>query len=135
MRLVVKVLFGLLFAWIGYSFYIAYQKDLMWQESWLTVTKEEYGDAWAFTKDSAVLKCYKDTIAVMPVVVIDKKPYGLTGWADAMHGQGSIGLDMDNFNTVWLKNPDDNTSRIDISPFKKRAEEICSTLESKGYYN
>lgn len=84
------------------------------------IKKSEYGNKWAFTTDTAKLICYKDGDTNSPVVVVDGKPYGLTGFADGEHGQSDINA----INAVWLK---DRTTglNVDLSPFTKEALKLC----------
>jgi hypothetical protein len=84
------------------------------------IYKKDYGDKWAFTSDEAVLVCHNDNDIKSPVVVINSKPYGLTGFADGQYGQSDINA----INAVWLK---DKTTglNVDLGTFTKEALKLC----------
>ena len=86
------------------------------------ITKSELGDKWPFKFDNAIISCYKDNIAIMPVVTVNKKSYGLTGWADTRYGQE----DINSMNEIWLKDPKKEGLYIDLSLITKKASELCN---------
>jgi len=87
------------------------------------ITKEEYGDKWAFTYDEAVLKCYKDGDIKSPVIELNGIPYGLTGFADNKYGQS----DLNALNKYWLEDtrPYMKGTHISISIFSEDALKLC----------
>ncbi len=85
------------------------------------IHKSQYGQAWAFTSDMATLKCYNDNDTKSPVIIIDGKSYGLTGFADNLHGQS----DTDAFNAVWLDDPTMQGMKVNVNIFTKEALQLC----------
>ncbi len=88
-----------------------------------TITAKEYGDKWSFTADTAVIKCYKDGDIKAPVVIINGKPYGLTGYADAKYGQNDVSA----LNEYLLKDnrPGREGMMIDIGTITSDANNLC----------
>jgi hypothetical protein len=86
-----------------------------------TIYKKDYGDKWAFTTDSVILKCFKDGDIESPVVNIDGNNYGLTGYADMHYGQDNLHA-IDKF---WLKSKKYEGLQVDLSTFTKEALKLC----------
>ena len=84
------------------------------------INKSDYANKWAFTSDTVTLKCYKDNDINSPVVIVDGKKYGLTGFADNLHGQSDINA----INAVWLKDKSTGAN-VDLGTFTKEALELC----------
>ncbi|WP_052502798.1 DUF2511 domain-containing protein [Halarcobacter anaerophilus] len=87
------------------------------------VTQDEFGEKWAFTVEEATLGCYKDGDTKAPVVVIDGKSYGLTGYADAKYGQNNLNA-LDKF---WKKDTRAGREgmKIDLSAVTREANKLC----------
>lgn len=87
------------------------------------ITKQELGDKWPFTYDSAELECFVDNGIKSPLVTVNGKRYGLTGFADNMYGAGNI----DAINAVWLENKDYQGQGlyVDLGPVTNRALALC----------
>ncbi|WP_294964567.1 DUF2511 domain-containing protein [Sulfurimonas sp.] len=112
---------GETFTWIGIVLVIGFVLSLVFSDSKKTIHKEDYGDKWAFTSDSAILKCYEDGDIKSPVVIIDDVPYGLTGFADNKYGQS----DLKAFNKVWLQDKNNPGLMVNTGTFQKEATELC----------
>jgi RNA polymerase subunit RPABC4/transcription elongation factor Spt4 len=84
------------------------------------IYKKDYGDKWAFTVDEATLVCYKDNDIKSPVIVLDGKAFGLTGFADNIHGQKNLNA----INQYWLKDEKLGINK-DLGIFTKEALKLC----------
>lgn len=85
------------------------------------VTKKEFGIQWPFTYDTATLTCYQDGDIKSPVVTVNGKRYGLTGFADNKYGASDINA----INEVWVKRSDGSGLMVDLGPITKAALELC----------
>ena len=86
-----------------------------------TIYKTDYEKGkWPFSYDEAILKCYKDDVGEAPLVVINGKSYGLTGYADNMYGAKDINA----INEVWLKD-ESSGLMIDLGPITDEAKTLC----------
>jgi len=86
------------------------------------VIKKGYEGTWPFTVDMAVLKCYRGYGTDAPVVVLNGKPYGLTGAADIMYGQS----DTSALNPFWRKSA--YGLRVDLHAITQDALALCKKL-------
>lgn len=95
------------------------------------ITKEEFGEKWAFTVDKAILKCIDGQSIV---IIVDEKIYGLNGVAK-MWGEKLGYYDIDE---IWLENLElkeslmksgvsekDATSGMNIGPFLDAGLKLC----------
>lgn len=85
------------------------------------INKSEVKEKWPFTVDKVTLKCYKENDIEMPVVIIEDKTYGLTGFADNIHGQKDINA----LNKYWLENKEIKNTRVSISEISKISLSLC----------
>ncbi|MCK9332757.1 MAG: YebY family protein [Candidatus Cloacimonetes bacterium] len=90
------------------------------------ITEQEYGEKWAFTSAEASLRCYKDGDIKAPVVVLDGKSYGLTGFADAKYGQNDVNA----LNPYWKKDTRAGKEglRVDLGTITNDANKLCEGL-------
>jgi|GEM_PF-2082265 len=86
------------------------------------ITPQSLTKEWPFTVNEAVLKCYIDNGIKSPVVEINGTPYGLTGFADNLHGQSNINA----LNKFIRRNPNIKGTRIDIGEVTKEALKLCN---------
>lgn len=87
-----------------------------------TIYKKDYGEKWAFTTDEAKLICVKDDVANMPLIRIEGRNFGLTGYADNRLGQGDINA----LYKYWLKDEAMGKGVYkDLDPFMKEAKALC----------
>ncbi|MEO1927580.1 MAG: DUF2511 domain-containing protein [Nautiliaceae bacterium] len=93
-----------------------------------TITKKELGIYWPFKNaDKAIIKCYKDGDIKAPVVVVNGKAYGLTGYADMHYGQN----DLKAINKIWADDPRIKGLKVDLGPITKKALELCDEKGEK----
>ncbi|SFP61632.1 DUF2511 domain-containing protein [Hydrogenimonas thermophila] len=85
------------------------------------VTKKEFGDKWPLKTDKAIIKCYVDDVGKAPVVIVNGKAYGLTGYADMHYGQN----DLKALNEVWADNPKIKGLKMDLGYLTEKAKELC----------
>jgi hypothetical protein len=87
----------------------------------LDVTPSSLEKKWPFTSNTATLKCYVDGDIESPVVIIEKKTYGLTGFADNKYGQSNI----NELNKVWLFENKAQGIRVNLSEVTSIARDLC----------
>ena len=93
-----------------------------------TITKKELGIYWPFKNaDKAIIKCYKDGDIKAPVVVVNGKAYGLTGYADMHYGQD----DLKAINKIWADDPRIKGLKVDLGPITEKALELCDDKGNK----
>lgn len=86
------------------------------------ITRQELGDKWPFTYDKAVITCYKEKDIKLPVVKVNGKNYGLTGFADNLYGTQDINA----INEVWLKDEDKGQGiYLDLSSITNETLKLC----------
>jgi RNA polymerase subunit RPABC4/transcription elongation factor Spt4 len=87
-----------------------------------TIYKADYGDRWAFTTDEAKLACFVDEVGISPVIILDGKRFGLTGYADNKYGQG----DLNAINKYLLKDKSIRSGVYkDLGIFTREAKALC----------
>ncbi len=109
--------------WIGIFLVIGFIVSAIFDgESSKTIYKKDYCVKWAFTTDEAILKCYKDGDIVSPVIELDGKNFGLTGFADNKYGQSDINA----INSYWLDHSEYKGMKQDLGIFTAEAKKLCN---------
>jgi len=86
------------------------------------VMEKGYKSTWPFTVDMVILKCYRVKDIDAPVVVLNGKQYGLTGFADGLYGQN----DTNALNPFWRKGM--YGLRVDLQSMTQDALALCEKL-------
>ena len=85
------------------------------------VTKAEYGDEWAFTFDDGVISCIKGGVFIADGRTLVKYP--LTGLSMTYMRNGMIPAKP--LEEVWLKNPKNPGTKINVGPFIQEGLKLC----------
>ncbi len=114
------VILGFVVISIVIAIFMSFGDDDVSRANSKVINKQDYGEKWAFTTDTAILKCYNDDGIESPVIILDGKQFGLTGFADSMHGQNNINA----INKYWLRNEKLGINK-DLGIFTEEALELC----------
>lgn len=101
---------------IGYFIYLL-------ASSSKTITKESFSGRWPFSVNQVVLNCYISNETKLPVVTIDGNRYGLTGYANNLHGSFD---DINAINKYWLDDENNKGLKISLSDVLDEAIKLCN---------
>ena len=82
----------------------------------LVVTRDQLGDDWPLTVASGVIGCDRDNRLV--TINVEGTTYSLNGTAMAPGPYGAL-------ETIWAKDPTDNTKNKDLGPLIRLAGNRC----------
>lgn len=87
------------------------------------VSKDDYGDKWAFTSDEVQLQCFYGGAFVMDYDT--NNVYALTGLANQLAKKGKYPADDINGSAFWKENPEMPGAKISLAPFISDALALC----------
>lgn len=87
------------------------------------VSKDDYGNKWAFTSDEVQLQCFYGGAFVMDYDT--NNVYALTGLANQLAKKGKYPADDINGSAFWKENPEMPGAKISLAPFITDALALC----------
>ncbi|HBL6967342.1 DUF2511 domain-containing protein [Morganella morganii subsp. morganii] len=87
------------------------------------VSKDDYGDKWAFTSDEVQLQCIDGGAFVMDYDT--NNVYAISGLANQLAKKGKYPADDINGSSFWKENPDMPGAKISLAPFITDALALC----------
>lgn len=87
------------------------------------VSKDDYGDKWAFTSDEVQLQCIDGGAFVMDYDT--NNVYAISGLANQLAKKGKYPADDINGSSFWKENPDIPGAKISLAPFITDALALC----------
>ncbi len=87
------------------------------------VSKDDYGDKWAFTSDEVQLQCIDGGAFVMDYDT--NNVYAISGLANQLAKKGKYPADDINGSSFWKENPDMPGVKISLAPFITDALALC----------
>ena len=88
-----------------------------------SVSKDDYGDKWAFTSDEVQLQCIDGGAFVMDYDT--NNVYAISGLANQLAKKGKYPADDINGSSFWKENPDMPGAKISLAPFITDALALC----------
>ncbi|MGV8004468.1 DUF2511 domain-containing protein [Photorhabdus temperata subsp. temperata] len=88
------------------------------------ITKDEYGDEWAFNSNEAQLQCIYGGAFIMDLDT--NRVYAMTGLANALARKGKYPAEDINNSDYWKDNPHMPGAKINLMPFIDAALELCN---------
>lgn len=87
------------------------------------VSKDDYGDKWAFTSNEVQLQCIDGGAFVMDYDT--NNVYAISGLANQLAKKGKYPADDINGSSFWKENPDMPGAKISLAPFITDALALC----------
>ena len=87
-----------------------------------TINKKDFKGQWPFNVDEVMLSCYMQGDVKLPVVTIKGDRYGLTGYANNLHGSFE---DTNAINKFWIDDPNNKGMKVSLSDITKAANKLC----------
>lgn len=87
------------------------------------VSKDDYGDKWAFTSNEVQLQCIDGGAFVMDYDT--NNVYAISGLANQLAKKGKYPADDINDSTFWKENPEMPGTKISLAPFITDALALC----------
>ncbi|WP_108062669.1 DUF2511 domain-containing protein [Poseidonibacter lekithochrous] len=106
--------------WFGVIFVAVFV--YMGMTSHNTVNKDDFKGKWPFSVEEVILSCYMQDDVKLPIVTIKGDRYGLTAYANNLHGSFD---DINAINKFWIDDIKNKGLKVSLGDITNAALKLC----------